>query len=90
MSHDAARNLVQMANQIGQFYEAFPDRGEGLAGIASHIRRSWDPRMRWALLRYIDEHGGEGLRPAVREAIELKRKELTPDPIQATYLIPNR
>ena len=88
MSHDPDQNLVHMANQIGQFYEALPDRAEGLAGIAGHIRRSWDPRMRSALLKYIDERGGDGLRPMVREAIELERKELTPDPIQATYVIP--
>lgn len=88
MSHNPAQNLVHMANQIGQFYEALPNRAEGLAGIAGHIRRSWDPRMRAALLLYIDEQGGDGLRPMVREAIELKREDLTPDPIHQTYVTP--
>ena len=78
MSHNNVQNLVHMANQIGQFYEALPNRAEGLAGIAGHIRRSWDPRMRRELLTYIDDQGGDGLRPMVREAIDLNRKELTP------------
>ena len=78
MSSDNVKNLVHMANQIGQFYEALPDREEGLTGIAGHLRRFWDPRMRRALLHYVDAEGGDGLRPMVREAIDLNRKELTP------------
>jgi formate dehydrogenase subunit delta len=78
MSHSNTQNLVHMANQIGQFYEALPNRQEGLEGIAGHLRKFWDPRMRRELLAYIDEKGGDGLRPMVREAIELKRRELTP------------
>ena len=71
-------HLVKMANQIGQFYEALPNREEGLKGTAMHIRRSWDPRMRRALLEEMDEGGADELLPFVREAIEKHRNELTP------------
>lgn len=70
--------LVRMANQIGQFYEAFPNRAEGLAGVAGHIRRSWAPPMRKDLLHHIDTEGGGDLLPFVLEAIELNREKLTP------------
>ena len=42
-------NLVSMANQIGQFFSAYPDREEALEGIANHIRKFWEPRMRLKL-----------------------------------------
>jgi len=71
-------HLVDMANQIGQFHRSFPDHAEALRGTAMHIRRSWDPRMRRALLAHIDTTGGEGLEPIVLEAIAAHRTELTP------------
>ena len=39
-------NLVRMANRIGEFFEAMPEREEALQGIAEHIRKFWEPRMR--------------------------------------------
>jgi formate dehydrogenase subunit delta len=74
----SADHLVQMANQIGQFYEALPHREEGLDGVAGHLRKFWDPRMRRQLLSEIDEGGAPDLSPFVREAIERHRAELTP------------
>lgn len=71
-------HLVKMANDIGQFYEALPNRQEGLNGVARHIRRSWDPRMRRDLLQEMDAGGARSMRPFVREAIEGHRAELTP------------
>ena len=75
-------HLVKMANQIGQFYEALPNREEGLKGTAMHIRRSWDPRMRRALLEEMDQGGADEMLDFVREAIDMYRKELTP-PVSA-------
>lgn len=71
-------HLVEMANQIGQFHRSFPDHAEAVRGTAMHIRRSWDPRMRRALLAHLDSTGGEGLEPIVLEAIAAFRAELTP------------
>lgn len=48
-----ADNLVTMANRIGQFFEAMPDRPEALEGIALHIQRYWEPRMRRALRAHL-------------------------------------
>jgi formate dehydrogenase subunit delta len=61
-------NLVRMANRIGDFFEAMPDRKEALEGIAGHIKRFWEPRMRKEILAYIDA-GGADLSDIVREAI---------------------
>ena len=32
-------NLVHMANRIGHFFAAMPDRAEALDGVATHIRK---------------------------------------------------
>jgi hypothetical protein len=42
-------------------------------GIAEHIRKFWDPRMRSAILAHLDA-GGAGLDPDVRDAIEALKK----------------
>jgi formate dehydrogenase subunit delta len=67
-----------MANQIGAFFEAEPDRATALEGIASHIKRFWDPRMRREILQWVDEHQGEGLSALVLEAIRTRRSTLQP------------
>ena len=60
--------LVRMANDIGQFFAAESVHSEAVAGIASHIKRSWDPRMRRQILTHLQQ-GGEGLDAVVREAL---------------------
>jgi formate dehydrogenase subunit delta len=70
--------LIEMANQIGRYHAALPDRAEALTGTAMHIRRFWEPRMRRELLAHIDATGGEGLEPIVIEAIGANRAELQP------------
>jgi formate dehydrogenase subunit delta len=59
--------LVYMANQIGHFFRS---QGEDKAvpGIADHIRKFWDPRMKTAIFAHLDT-GGAGLDPPVRDAI---------------------
>lgn len=71
-------SLVRMANQIGQFFEAMPDRPEALEGIALHIKKFWEPRMRRDLLAHVDGEGGAGLSGMVSEAIRDHRDMLTP------------
>ena len=65
--------LAKMANGIAQFFEADEDREAMLAGIAGHLERFWDPRMRRDLLAWIDQHGGEGLRESVLAAVAARR-----------------
>lgn len=72
------QNLVHMANKIGIFFEAMPDPVEAQQGIADHLRKFWEPRMRRELLTYLDTQSGGGLRPLVISAIEAHRSELLP------------
>jgi len=75
---DIAR-LIQMANQIGAFFQAEPDAAAARAGIADHLTRFWEPRMRGLILSHLEgEGGGEGLLPLVRDALVEHRERLTP------------
>lgn len=61
-------HLVQMANDIGQFFSSEPDHEAAVEGVASHIRRFWEPRMRRHIYAYLDA-GGAGLSDIARDAI---------------------
>jgi formate dehydrogenase subunit delta len=63
-------NLVHMANQIGEFFSAFPDQEEAKSGIANHIHKFWEPRMRNLVLDGIDQQTLPTLMPLVRHALE--------------------
>ena len=76
--HQDAKKLVKMANDIGSFFESEPDRAAGVEGVANHIVRYWEPRMRKDLLAHLDATGGEGLRPLVLDAVKTNRARLTP------------
>lgn len=70
-------SLVRMANQIGAFFEAMPDREEALDGIAQHLKKFWDPRMRRELLAHLQaDAAGAGLHPIVVEAVRKHRQLL--------------
>jgi formate dehydrogenase subunit delta len=60
--------LVKMANDIGDFFKAEPNREDAVRGIAQHIQRFWDPRMREQILEYLNNDGRE-LDEVVREAL---------------------
>ena len=62
-------NLIVMANRIGQFFAAQPDRAEALAGIADHVKKFWEPRMRAQLLAALDTEAGAGLSEMVAAAL---------------------
>jgi formate dehydrogenase subunit delta len=59
--------LVYMANQIGKFFES-QGAGKAVPGIADHIKKFWDPRMKKAIFAHLDA-GGTGLHPEVRDAL---------------------
>ncbi|MBI5898981.1 MAG: formate dehydrogenase subunit delta [Rhodocyclales bacterium] len=61
--------LIAMANQIGSFFEAMPDREQAIADIAGHLSRSWEPRMRQQILACLGTIDEEQLKPLVREAL---------------------
>jgi formate dehydrogenase subunit delta len=73
MSHDTETHsmntrekLVYMSNQIAAFFKSKPHE-EGVAGIAEHINKFWDPRMRRQFFEMIDAGNG-GFSPLVVEA----------------------
>src|ERR1700686_4928389 len=63
--------LIYMANQIGKFFKS-QGHDKAVPGIAEHIRKFWDPRMRSAILAHLDA-GGAGLDPDVRDAVKALR-----------------
>lgn len=87
MSHDEESHaasgivrIVRMANQIGTFFLSKPHE-EGVAGIAEHINKFWEPRMRRHFFEVYDA-GGEDYLPIVREAashIRRPSQALTPE-----------
>jgi formate dehydrogenase subunit delta len=63
METHAARgsgHLIQMANDIGNFFRSQPRREDAIAGIANHIASFWTKRMREKLMAHL-EQGGHGL-----------------------------
>ncbi|NLP62358.1 formate dehydrogenase subunit delta [Paraburkholderia sacchari] len=79
-----ADHLIEMANQIGSFFDSLPDREEALTGIAEHIRKFWEPRMRRTLLAALDGAGADagaeqaGFTEIVAAALKRHRDSLTP------------
>ncbi len=71
-------HLIRMANQIGGFFQAMPDREEALAGVAQHLRNYWDPRMRRQLMLHVDDGLGEGLSPFTLDALRTHHVALRP------------
>jgi|ERR1700683_4137280 formate dehydrogenase subunit delta len=64
-----AEHLVQMANDIGNFFRSEPKREEAVAGIANHIAKFWTPRMRDKLNAYLKQHGADALDELPRDAL---------------------
>ena len=71
-------NLIVMANRIGQFFEAQPDRDAALAGIAEHVKKFWEPRMRAQILEAVGTEAGAGLSEIVSTALTRHRAMLQP------------
>jgi formate dehydrogenase subunit delta len=60
--------LVHDANQIALFFSSYP-RVEAIAGIADHIQKFWERRMRAQIVDHIAA-GGSGLNELVVEAVK--------------------
>lgn len=61
-------NLVKMANSISNFFSAEPDQQVAVDGVADHIKRFWELRMRVAIIKHY-KAGGEGLSAIAKAAI---------------------
>jgi formate dehydrogenase subunit delta len=79
-----AHKLVKMVNEISAFFEgggssaADPGKDAALDAVANHLKRFWDPRMRREIVRWVDEHDGEGLGQTALLAIRTHRDKLLP------------
>lgn len=60
--------MVHMANQIAIFFASYP-KEEAVAGVADHLQKFWEPRMRKQITEYV-AHGGGGLHDLAREAVK--------------------
>ena len=64
-------NLIRMANRIAEFFEAMPEHDEALDGVAQHIQKFWEPRMRGRILTVLAQPDEAAqLRPLVRDALQ--------------------
>jgi formate dehydrogenase subunit delta len=61
-----SETMVHNANQIALFFASYPHE-EALAGVADHIAKFWEHRMRKQLYEYVAQ-GGQGLHQLVLEA----------------------
>ncbi|SFK03935.1 formate dehydrogenase subunit delta [Methylocapsa palsarum] len=69
--------LVYMANQIGHFFASQTGDAK-VDGVADHIAKFWDPRMREKIISHVRQ-GGEGVDALVKEAVmKLDDKTATP------------
>jgi formate dehydrogenase subunit delta len=65
-------DMVRMANQIADFFKSYTER-EAIDGIADHINKFWDPRIRKDFFALVDS-GGAGLSDLVlKAAVDIKR-----------------
>ena len=72
------QKLVKMANQIAAFFAAEPDRKAAVDGVAGHLKRFWEPRMRKEILAMIDRGEVAEMDGLVVETLTGKRVELMP------------
>ncbi|MEP6564285.1 MAG: formate dehydrogenase subunit delta [Mesorhizobium sp.] len=78
MSHDeehimsTGEKLVRMANQIAAFFHSKP-REEGIAGVAEHINKFWEPRMRRQFFEMLDSGSTEFNELVVAASAKIRR-----------------
>src|SRR4029450_1160139 len=78
LSMSSPDRLGYMANQIGTFFRS-QGHDKAVPGIADHIKKFWDPRMKRAIFAHLDA-GGAGLEPNVREALTSLKQSLPAAP----------
>ena len=60
--------LVAMVNDISRYFASEPDPVAGVAGVADHLKRFWEPGMRRQIVAHLDA-GGEGLEPLAKQGV---------------------
>jgi formate dehydrogenase subunit delta len=70
-----AERLVEMANDIADYFSTEPDREEAVTGVLTHLSRFWEARMQAQIVRHLEE-GGTGLDPLAAEAVRRLKERL--------------
>lgn len=63
-----SEHLIGMANRIAAFFAAMPDHAEAVEGVATHLSKFWEPRMRRQLAELLASPEAAELHPLVKEA----------------------
>jgi formate dehydrogenase subunit delta len=61
--------LIKMANDIADFFNSESDKEIAAEGVKKHIQRSWDSRMKKAIIKHYQDNG-EGLSPLAAQAVK--------------------
>jgi formate dehydrogenase subunit delta len=72
MQHDS--KIVRMANQIATFFLSQPEQVR-VAGVANHINKFWEPRMRRQFFEIVDSGSGDLLPLVIEASKQIKRPE---------------
>ncbi|MDP3087755.1 MAG: formate dehydrogenase subunit delta [Methylotenera sp.] len=68
------QRLITMANQIGDFYESYPNQSHAQKDIAEHLNKFWALSMRKQIAQYVTEQAGVGVHEQVQSAIKTHLK----------------
>jgi formate dehydrogenase subunit delta len=49
------KNLIRMANDIGNFFNSYPDKEQAKQDTVSHIQKFWGPDMRVMIKEYVTQ-----------------------------------
>lgn len=71
-----AERLIEMANDIGNYFKAEPDHDEAVHSVYDHLRKYWESRMQRKIVEYINQHGDEELQPLAREAVQRLKQDV--------------
>jgi formate dehydrogenase subunit delta len=72
--HSPNDTLVRMANDIGKFFRSQGEE-KAVVGIADHVMKFWEPRMKKQIFAVLDE-GGTGLDPLPLKALEKLKADM--------------
>lgn len=68
--HGGVGPLIKMANDIGHFFRAEPNREDAVTGIANHIEKYWTKSMRAKLTAHCNHVKDAGLEDLPLEAVQ--------------------
>jgi formate dehydrogenase subunit delta len=65
------QHIVNMANQIASFFEAYPEQAEAIEGVSGHLKKFWSPKMRVKLKEIAEQGDIDNIHQLVLDAIKL-------------------